>query len=77
MSTSLGDWSDVDAEDWEANERALREGKWLLSVYLSTGGVKFYVITEMAPQRDDIAFSGGLFNVQLILKMRKSKACLK
>ncbi len=41
-----GDWGDVDDEDWEANERALKEGTRLLSVYHSSGGVKFYVITE-------------------------------
>jgi hypothetical protein len=41
-----GDWGDVDDDDWEANERALKEGTRLLSVYRSAGGVNFYVITE-------------------------------
>jgi hypothetical protein len=41
-----GDWGDVDDEDWEANERALKEGTRLVSVYRSSGGVKFYIITE-------------------------------
>ncbi|MBI4583230.1 MAG: type I restriction endonuclease subunit M [Planctomycetes bacterium] len=41
-----GDWGDVDAEDWAANERALEEETRLVSVYRSSGGVKFYIITE-------------------------------
>jgi len=44
---AAGDWGEVDAHDRDANERALREGGRLLSVYRSSGGgVKFYVITE-------------------------------
>lgn len=42
----LGDWGTLDAEDWQANERALRTGGRLFSLYHSTAGVKFYVITE-------------------------------
>lgn len=41
-----GDWGEVDEEDWEANEVALAEGDPLLSVYRSSAGTKFYVITE-------------------------------
>lgn len=41
-----GDWGEVDAEDHEANERDLRDGERLLSVYRSIQGVKFWVITE-------------------------------
>ena len=41
-----GDWGDVDVEDWETNERALKEGTRLLSVYHTVNGVKFYIITE-------------------------------
>ncbi len=41
-----GDWGEVDPEDWEANERDLREGGRLVSVYRSSQGAKFYVITE-------------------------------
>ena len=41
-----GDWGDVDADDWEANERALRDGDRLVSVYHPAGGRKFYIITE-------------------------------
>lgn len=41
-----GDWGDVDEEDREANERALKEGTRLLSMYHSDEGVKFWIITE-------------------------------
>ena len=41
-----GDWGDVDSEDWAANEQALREDTRLVSVYHSSVGVKFYIITE-------------------------------
>ena len=41
-----GDWGDVDAEDRDANDRALAEGTRLFSVYHSGTGVKFWVITE-------------------------------
>ena len=40
----VGDWGEVDREDWDANERALREGGRLVSIYRSSR--KFYVITE-------------------------------
>ena len=40
------DWGDLDPEDWQENERALREGSRLFSVYHTAGGVKFWVITE-------------------------------
>jgi hypothetical protein len=43
---AAGDWGDLDAEDLAANEQALREGSRLFSVYHSSAGVKFYVITE-------------------------------
>jgi hypothetical protein len=41
-----GDWGDVDSEDWAANERALLEDTRLVSVYHSSAGEKFYIITE-------------------------------
>ena len=41
-----GDWGTLDREDWQANERALRDGGRLFSLYHTTQGVKFYVITE-------------------------------
>jgi len=41
-----GDWGTVLAEDWLANERAVRDGDRLVSVYHTAAGVKFYVVTE-------------------------------
>lgn len=41
-----GDWGDVDAEDWNANERALAHGGRLFSVYHSSEGQRFWIITE-------------------------------
>ena len=41
-----GGWGEVVPEDWEANDRALRNGGRILSAYFSTQGVKFWVITE-------------------------------
>lgn len=41
-----GDWGALEREDWQANERALTGGERLLSAYLSTAGVKFWIITE-------------------------------
>jgi hypothetical protein len=46
VSHMLGQWGDVCPEDAAANERALVEGERLLSVYHSSAGVKFYIITE-------------------------------
>lgn len=40
------DWGDLDPEDRQANDRALREGTRLLSAYTTTAGVKFWIITE-------------------------------
>jgi hypothetical protein len=41
-----GDWGDVGREDWKANERALKQGERMLSVYRTTTGTKFWIITE-------------------------------
>lgn len=41
-----GDWGTLVREDWQANERALRDEGRLFSVYYSTSNTKFYVITE-------------------------------
>ena len=43
---SAGDWGKVCPDDWQANQRALEEGARLLSVYESTNGEKFWIITE-------------------------------
>ena len=41
-----GDWGDVGDSDWASNERSLKEGLRLLSVYHDRKGVTFWVITE-------------------------------
>ena len=41
-----GDWGNVGREDWQANERALKHGDRLLSVYRTANGTKFLIITE-------------------------------
>ncbi len=41
-----GDWGDVGKEDWQANERALKQGERLLSVYRTADGTRFWIITE-------------------------------
>ena len=43
---ALGDWGDVDEHDYQANESALLTQSRLFSVYHSTHGLKFWVITE-------------------------------
>ena len=41
-----GDWGKVGKEDRQANEQALLNGTRLLSIYESSKGVKFWIITE-------------------------------
>ena len=41
-----GDWGDVCADDRKENELSLEKGFRLLSVYQSTNGVKFWIITQ-------------------------------
>ncbi|MGC6504946.1 MAG: CHC2 zinc finger domain-containing protein [Coraliomargaritaceae bacterium] len=41
-----GDWGDLEDEDRQANEQALVDGSRLFSVYHSSTGIKFYIITE-------------------------------
>ncbi len=41
-----GDWGDVCGDDKQANNDALTSGARLLSAYHTTGGVKFWIITE-------------------------------
>ena len=41
-----GDWGDVDAEDKQANDRAVEDGERLLSAYKTKLGTKLWVITE-------------------------------
>ena len=41
-----GDWGDVSPADWTANEDALKYEDRLISSYIATNGVKFWIITE-------------------------------
>ena len=41
-----GDWGEVGQEDWEENDRSVRGGLRLLSVYLAADATRFWVITE-------------------------------
>ena len=41
-----GDWGEVGAEDWHANEESLRIGERLLSAYTMSNGTRFWIITE-------------------------------
>lgn len=43
---TVGDWGQMTGHDWEANELALTDRSRLFSVYRSTQGVKFWIITE-------------------------------
>lgn len=43
---AVGDWGDCGPEDQAENELSLREGFRLFSVYHTTTGVKFWIITE-------------------------------
>ena len=41
-----GDWGDLDAEDKQANEEALKDDTRILSCYQVGGGRRIYIITE-------------------------------
>ncbi|HZY87571.1 MAG TPA: hypothetical protein VFE78_22220 [Gemmataceae bacterium] len=41
-----GDWGEVGAADWRANDSALRHGGRLLSAYRTAKSVRLWVITE-------------------------------
>jgi hypothetical protein len=41
-----GDWGDVGAEDWNANDEALRLGARLFSAYKVETSARLWVITE-------------------------------
>ena len=43
---ATGDWGLLTLHDWQQNEDALRHGSRLVSVYRSSTGQRFYVITE-------------------------------
>lgn len=42
----VGDWGELDNEDWEGNNRCLLNNRQLLSVYTALNGVVFWVITS-------------------------------
>lgn len=41
-----GDWGEVSESDWKANDDAIQSGERILSVYTSSDGDKFWIITE-------------------------------
>ena len=41
-----GDWGEVDAHDWKANDDALINGSRLLSAYKTLQGERLWIITE-------------------------------
>ncbi len=43
---AAGDWGDLEAEDLQANEDALRHGSRLLSAYHTANDTKLWIITE-------------------------------
>jgi hypothetical protein len=49
-----GDWGELDRDDLDANENSLEHGGRLVSRYISTAGVKFWIITEWNRQRTTI-----------------------
>jgi len=49
-----GDWGDVEEHDRQANDRALEDGSRLLSIYHSSPGIEFWIITESDRLRSTI-----------------------
>lgn len=41
-----GDWGGVNAEDWQLNDQALKDGTRILSSYKTLRGKKLWIITE-------------------------------
>lgn len=41
-----GDWGDVDTQDWQANDDALRDGDRLFSAYTLSTQERMWIITE-------------------------------
>ena len=41
-----GDWGELDEQDREANERAVRAGERILSAYILASGERIWLITE-------------------------------
>lgn len=49
-----GDFGDVGEEDWKANERAMKEGTRIFSVYRAEGGPTLFIITDATRQSTTI-----------------------
>jgi len=47
-----GDWGQIDAEDAELNNEALKDGSRLLSAYLLKDGTKIWIITEAVGENE-------------------------
>ena len=43
-----GDWGEVNHDDWQLNDHALRGGSRILSAYKTLKGAKIWIITEAA-----------------------------
>jgi hypothetical protein len=43
---AAGDWGELDAEDKQLNDQAVKDGSRLLSAYHDRNHVKFWIITE-------------------------------
>jgi len=43
---SAGDWGDVSADDWKANDYAITSGERLFSAYELGAGKRLWIITE-------------------------------
>lgn len=43
---STGDWGDLDASAKRENDRAIKDGNRILSIYKLSTGVKIWIITE-------------------------------
>jgi hypothetical protein len=52
-----GDWGDLDGEDAEANNQAIKDGSRLLSAYVLKTGEKLWVITEAEGEHGNRALS--------------------
>jgi len=46
MRHMTGDWGEVDEQDWETNDEALRKGDRVVSSYLNRKLRRFLIITE-------------------------------
>ena len=59
-----GEWGDVTEDDWQANNRALREGGRLVSIYLMpifNGETALWVITEANRSATTVSLPGEFY----------------